>query len=206
MSELVGLIVNPSKKGKETTSQKKGHRKRRRRRRVRRNPSTRRITASTRGRGKTTIVLANPARDTTALLQLAAGTAAGLAGGKILNNVIFNHAPQVAALTQATGVEVGDVAVLTAGLFMLKKNTKHKEFCTGLVAGAGAKIALNLLDKFVFKGSGTVSLHGEDEEVDYYVDDNGNVYPVNEEENGEEVSGVPVDELSREPAFIDSLS
>lgn len=204
MSELVGLIVNPSKKGKKTTSRKKRHRKRRR---VRRNPSTRRIAATSRGRSKTTIVLANPARDTSALLQLAAGTAAGLAGGKILNRVIFDHAPQVATLTQATGVEVGDVAVLATGLFMLKKNTKHKEFCTGLVAGAGAKIALNILDKFVFKGSGTVSLHGEDEDVDYYdVDDNGNVYPVNEGEDDEEVSGVPVDELSREPAFIDSLS
>ena len=197
--ELVGLIVNPSKK------RKRGKRKHRRRRRVRRNPSTRRIAATSRGRSKTTIVLANPARDTSALLQLAAGTAAGLAGGKILNRVIFDHAPQVATLTQATGVEVGDVAVLTAGLFMLKKNTKHKEFCTGLVAGAGAKIALNLLDKFVFKGSGTVSLHGEDEDVDYYVDDSGNVYPAGEGDE-EEVSGVPVDELSREPAFIDSLS
>jgi len=197
MPELIGLVVNPKKRGKKKRA------KARKRKRVRRNPS-RKVSVSSRGRSKTTLILTNPAKDTTALLQLAAGTAAGLAGGKLLNNVIFDHAPQVAALTQATGVEIGDVLVLAGGLVALKKNTRHREFCTGLVAGSAAKIALNLIDKFVFKGKGTVSLHGEDEEVDYVVDDNGNVYAVNDRDD-EEVSGVPVDELSSEPQFIDAL-
>jgi len=184
--ELAGVIVNPKPK-----------KRRRRKKRVKRNPAKGRIRAVTRGRGKTTLIIANPARDTSALLQLAAGTAAGLAGGKLISRFLFNHAPQVASLNQTLGVDVGDVAVLAGGLFALKKNTRHKEFATGVVAGAGAKIALNLLDKFLFKNSGTVSLHGEE---DYYVAEDGSVHDT--EEEPEEVGRI--DELSG--SLIDTIN
>jgi len=192
-SELVGLVINP-KKGKKKEKSKKSSTKAKRsstkrRKRVRRNPS-RKVSVTSRGRSKTTLILTNPARDTSALLQLASGTAVGLAGGKLLDEYVFSHVPQVNHLTAPLGVGAGDIAMLTAGLFMLKKNTRHKEFATGVVAGAGAKIALNVLDRFIFQNRGIVSLHGE--EPDYYVDEEGNLYSV------DSVSGkdVPVDDIN----------
>ncbi|RUM32961.1 MAG: hypothetical protein DSY42_00120, partial [Aquifex sp.] len=49
------------------------------------------------------------------------------------------------------------------GLMGLKKGTRNKEFFLGLVAGAGARAFLNLIDHFVFKDRGIVSLRAEEE-------------------------------------------
>jgi len=197
-SELVGLVINP-KKGKKKEKSKKSSTKAKRsstkrRKRVRRNPS-RKVSVTSRGRSKTTLILTNPARDTSALLQLASGTAVGLAGGKLLDEYVFSHVPQVNHLTAPLGVGAGDIAMLTAGLFMLKKNTRHKEFATGVVAGAGAKIALNVLDRFIFQNRGIVSLHGE--EPDYYVDEEGNLYSPD---------GILVDSVSGEDVPVDDIN
>ena len=145
MKELTGVVINPSKSKK----------------RKRRKPSTRKVETrkSRRVAGNNVILITNPAKDKQALLELATGTAVGLAGGKLLDSHVFSkvNLPQLPA-----GISLGDAVMLGTGLFLIKKGGKGKEFATGMVAGAGAKLVLNLLDSLVFKGNNVVSLHGEE--------------------------------------------
>ena len=64
--ELIGMVINPKKKGKSKEKKKT---------KVKKNPSKRRTS-----RSKNLILITNPTTDTRALLELALGTAAGLAG------------------------------------------------------------------------------------------------------------------------------
>ena len=184
MKELTGIVINPTKRRnrKKRKSTKKVARKR---------------TIRAGRKSPIQIVIRNPAKDHQALLELAAGTTAGLAAGKLLDNYVFSkiHLPIPA------GISAGDIATLAGGLFLLKQN-RQKEFATGMVAGAGAKILLNVIDSFVFRGRGVIGLHGEELGEDgyyfeddngqlWYVDEEGNAHPVDESElpEGNEVSG-----------------
>jgi len=166
--ELVGVVVNPKKRRKKRSSRKK------------RRSSAKKVRTVKIGRKKL-VIISNPAHDQRALLEIAAGAAAGLAGGKLLDRAVFNqlrfHVP--------FGISLGDVTVLTGGLLMLKKGGRNNEFATGVVAGAGAKIVLNLVDSFLFKNRGVVSLHGEDYVEPYELPDELIDNPDNVAELGE---------------------
>ncbi|WP_456484775.1 hypothetical protein [Desulfurobacterium sp.] len=165
MKELTGIIINPTKR-KRRKAKKSIKTTVRKRRKIsnRRNPLQ--------------ILIRNPAKDHQALLELAAGTTAGLAAGKLLDHYVFSKVN----LPIPAGISAGDVATLAGGLFLLKQN-KQREFATGVVAGAGAKILLNVLDSFIFHGQGVVGLHGEGEEGYYFEDDNGQLWYVDAEGN-----------------------
>jgi len=187
--ELIGMVINPSEKsekGKKRTAKRSSRRKRSSSKR------DKRTTVRSRAKGRNIVIIANPARNSQALLELAAGTATGLAAGKLLDRYLFSkvHLPIPA------GISVGDVATLTGGLFLLKKGGKGKEFATGVVAGAGAKIILNLIDTFLFHNKGIVSLHGEEElsELPYELGLEG------VEEGASEIAEeIPQEELTLEP-------
>ncbi|TCK06360.1 hypothetical protein [Phorcysia thermohydrogeniphila] len=152
--ELIGMVINPSKETKE--------RKRKSSRRSSKGQkSTKRTSVSNRGKSRNVVIIANPARDSNALLEISAGAAVGLAGGKLLDNYVFSKIP-----VPSLPVSLGDVTTLATGLLLLKKGGRRKEFAMGITAGAGAKIIINLIDRFVFKGRNVISLHGEDEPYD----------------------------------------
>lgn len=138
MKELTGIVINPSKGRKK----KRGEKEEKRKRRVR---SPRNV-----------IILTNPSKDQEALFSIAAGAAVGLAGGKLIDRAIGG------AVRLPLPVSLGDSLVLVSGLYLLKGGGKKKEFATGIVAGAGAKLLLNVVDRFVFNNKGVVSLHGND--------------------------------------------
>jgi len=148
--ELIGMVINPSEKTKERKSSRRSSKGQK---------STKRTSVSNRGKSRNVVIIANPARDSNALLEISAGAAVGLAGGKLLDNYVFSKIP----VPSVPGISLGDVTTLTAGLLLLKKGGKRKEFAMGITAGAGAKIIINLIDRFVFKGRNVISLHGEDE-------------------------------------------
>ncbi len=157
MAEILeGLVINPKKK---RTS------RRRKRTRARKNPAkVYSIVKPKRGGGTRKVgelVIKNPANDTKALLMIASGTAFGLAGGKLLETMLKPRVPQLSALTDK-GIPVGDIAVIAGGMLGLKKSRKNKEFFLGLVAGSASRAILNLIDTFVFKGKGLVSLKGDE--------------------------------------------
>ena len=141
--ELVGVVVNPKKRRKKRSSRKKRR-------------SSKKVRTVKIGRKKL-VIISNPAHDQRALLEIAGGAAVGLAGGKLLDRAVFNQL----RFRVPFGISLGDVTTLTAGLLMLKKGGRNNEFATGVVAGAGAKIVLNLVDGLLFKNRGVVSLHGE---------------------------------------------
>jgi len=150
---LEGLVINPKKKKK--TSRKK----------VRKNPvKVVEVRKPTRGGGAKKIgyiLLKNPARDRQALLMLASGTALGLAGGKLIDRYVVSQVESLRSLSQT--IPVGDSLMLLGGLALLKNSSqRNKEFALGVVAGAGAKLTLNLIDRLVFKGQPTVGLYGEE--------------------------------------------
>ena len=82
--------------------------------------------------------------------------------------------------------------MLGSGFLLLKKGGKKQELATGIVAGAGAKLPLNLIDKFVFKDKGVLSLHGY---PGYYSLSDYN--DEKEKEEGEEINEI-VEELQGE--------
>lgn len=139
MKELTGIVINPSKGRKK----KRGNKKEEKRKRRVRSP-------------RNVIILTNPSKDQEALLSIAAGAAVGLAGGKLIDRAIGG------AVRLPLPVSLGDSLVLVSGLYLLKGGGKKKEFATGIVAGSGAKLLLNVIDRFVFNNKGVVSLHGSD--------------------------------------------
>jgi hypothetical protein len=147
--ELVGLVINPKK-----NSKKKSRRKR----------SEGRKSSVRAKAGRNVILITNPARDHQALLELSLGAAAGLAGGKLLDRAVLSSIK----LPIPAGVSLGDLSMLGVGAFLLKQGGRKKEFATGVVAGAGAKILLNLLDNFLFHNKGVVALHGEEDYIEPY--------------------------------------
>ena len=160
MAEILeGLVINPRKKKKTSRRKKKT--------RARRNPAkVYSITKPKRGGGTRKVgelIIKNPAKDSKALLMIASGTAFGLAGGKLLETMLTPRIPQLSALTDK-GIPVGDVVIMAGGMLGLKKSKKNKEFFLGLVAGSASRAVLNLIDTFVFKGKGLVSLKGDEEE------------------------------------------
>jgi len=166
--ELIGVVVNPRKRKRKRSSRKK------------RRSSAKKVRTVKIGRKKL-VIISNPAHDQRALVEIAAGAAVGLAGGKLLDRAVFNqlsfHIP--------FGVSLGDVTTLTAGLLMLKKGGRNNEFATGVVAGSGAKIILNLIDSFLFRNRGVVGLHGEDYVEPYELPDELIDNPDNVAELGE---------------------
>jgi len=169
---LEGLVINPKK------------------RKVKRNPvKVVEVRKPTRGGGAKKIgyiLLKNPIRDRQALLLLASGTALGLAGGKLIDRYVVSQMESLRSLSQT--IPVGDSLMLLGGLALLKNSSqKNKEFALGVVAGAGAKLTLNLIDRLLFKGQGTVGLYGEeisDKEFSEYPQDE-EVIPAEYEENPE---------------------
>jgi hypothetical protein len=170
--ELIGLVVNPKKR--KRSSGKRGSSKKTRRRRR---------------RFGNLVIITNPSKDVNALLEMSLGAAAGLAGGKLLDRALFNQF----AIPLPMGISAGDLTMLGVGAFLLKDGGRKKEFATGVVAGAGAKLLLNVIDKTLFKGRNVIALHGED-----YVEPYPEVDPIEEEPF--ELEGEPVvEELPEEP-------
>ncbi len=191
---LEGLIINPKRKKKKKT-------------RARKNPAkVMSIMKPKRGGGMKKvgeIIIKNPAKDTKTLMMLASGTALGLAGGKLLETMLKPRVPQISALIDK-GIPVGDIVVMGIGFMGLKKGKKNKEFFLGLVAGSASRAILNLIDTYVFKGKGLVSLRGDEEEIEPLPEPTEDVIPaevVEEEEPEPDVLSVPedipVDELSK---------
>jgi len=153
---IEGLVVNPDKKKKSSKTTRK---------KVRKNPTkvmeVRKPTRGGTSRKVGLLIIKNPTRDRQALLMLASGTALGLAGGKLIDRYVVSQMESLRNLSQT--VPVGDSIMLLGGLALLKNSSqRNREFALGVVAGAGAKLTLNLIDKFVFKGQGTVGLYGEE--------------------------------------------
>ncbi|RUM27739.1 MAG: hypothetical protein DSY42_09575 [Aquifex sp.] len=151
---LEGLVVNPRKKGK-----------RGKKARARKNPTkVLSVMKSKRGGGLKKVgelIIKNPVRNKNALLMLAGGTAVGLAGGKLLDNYLISKVQALQSLNQH--VPVGDTLMLLGGLALLKGSSKkNREFALGVVAGSGAKLVLNLLDRYIFKGNPPIGLYGEE--------------------------------------------
>jgi F0F1-type ATP synthase assembly protein I len=185
--ELIGMVINPSKGKKKKEKKRSSQRKRSSTKKA-----TRRTAIRSRAKGRNIVIIANPAHNQQALLELAAGTAVGLASGKLLDRYVFSkvHLPVPA------GISVGDITTLAGGLFLLKKGGKGKEFATGVVAGAGAKIILNLVDSFLFHNKGIVSLHGEEEFPEYEIP-----YELGENPDLEGAPEVAEEELTEEPVL-----
>lgn len=171
MAVLEALVINPSKKKKKK----------------RRRTKAPKVLTVKRGRKNVGILLIkNPVQNQKSLMLISAGTAFGLAGGKVIEGLVVPKIQPLNSLLQK-GIPVGDIAVMGIGLMGLRKGSRNKEFFLGLVAGAGARAFLNLIDHFVFKNKGIVSLRAEEEENE----------PLPEPEN-EEVIPADIEEMPQE--------
>ncbi len=207
MAEILeGLVINPKKKRS---------RRKKRKTRARRNPTkVYSIVKPKKGGGTRKVgelIIKNPAKDSKALLMIASGTAFGLAGGKLLETMLAPRIPQLSTLTNK-GIPVGDIVVMAGGMLGLKKSKKNKEFFLGLVAGSASRAVLNLIDTFVFKGRGMVSLKGDEiaqEETLPAPEDEAIPAEVVEEEEPDTLAipeDLPVDEMAKpELSGIDTL-
>ncbi|NPB07567.1 MAG: hypothetical protein GXN96_01405 [Aquificae bacterium] len=172
---LEGLVVNPKK----------------RKTKAKRNPTkvleVRKPTRKGGSKKVGLLIVKNPSRDRNALLMLASGTALGLAGGKLIDRYVVSSVSSLRNLSAT--LPVGDSLMLLGGLTLLKNSSqKNREFALGIVAGAGAKLVLNLIDRFIFKGQGTVGLYGEELSENPYDDE---AIPAEYEEYEEEPYALP---------------
>ena len=189
---LEGLVVNPKK------------RRKRRKTKARRNP-TKVLTVAKPKRGGGLkkvgeLIIKNPVKNKNALLMLAGGTAVGLAGGKLLDIYLVQKVDALRNLSQS--IPVGDSLMLLGGLALLKSaSKKNREFALGVVAGSGAKLVLNLIDRYILKGNPPIGLYGEEVGDEYAYDDAIPTEYEEVEENPEYVEEVP-EEVEGEYPYV----